>query len=703
MRTLLAVVGLALALACHAQAPDVAWPREVKGADGTVVTLYQPQVESWADNKLAGRAAVAVIRPGEKEPTYGVIELSARTAIDKASDVATLSEVRVTKSSFPGASEEEAKRYLEMMRTAVKKTSWPVSLQALQANLAITQAGSKQKGQAVKNDPPQILFRTAPSMLVLIDGEPALRPGKEAALQRVINTSGLMLQDSATSMNYLWAVGRWWAAALITGDWKPAAIPPASLETARSMLAKQYDPLDGNGADGKPIFDANVTPQLIVATKPTELLQSNGEPRLSPIPATNLLFVSNSRNDILFDLNGQAYYVLISGRWFSAKTMNGPWSFVPGGSMPPDFAKIPPDHPMGDMLLSIPGTPQAREAAIANQIPQTASVQRDVQPTPVVFDGGQPQWKPIDGTALSYAPNAPTPVIRVDPKSYYMVQNGVWFVATAPGGPWAVAAAVPAVIYSIPPSSPVHYVTYVRVYSSNTTTVFVGYTPGYYGTVMTTDGVVVYGTGYYYPAYIGTYWYPYPPSYGWGVGFTVGFMWGYGMGGGWGYPCCYGGGGGVYVSHHNNINIDNSYNRWGNRAQAGQLPANRGQTKQVGNTTVAKGANNNVYAGRDGQVYRRDEGGDWQKHNGRGEGWSDVDRGERPSQQPAGDRDRGGAARPSQQPAETRGSLDRQAQSRDVGNARAQAYRSGGGYQGGGGARAGGYGGGGGRGGGGRR
>ncbi len=685
MRTLLAILALAVAPAGHAQQPDVAWPREAKAADGTVITVYQPQIESWAENRVAGRAAVAVMRPGEPEPTYGVIELAARTAIDKASDLATLSELRVTKSSFPGAKEEDAKRYLATLRGAVTKTSWPVSVQALQANLAVTQARSKQKAQAVKNDPPQILFRTTPSMLVLVDGEPALRPVKEvASLQRVINTTGLMLQDTQSSMLYLWALGRWWAAAIPAGDWKPAAIPPASVEQARSMLAKQYDPLDGSGADGKPMFDAGVVPQIIVATKPTELLQSNGEPRLSPIPGTELLFVSNSRNDILFDLKGQAYYVLISGRWFSAKTMNGPWSFVPGKSLPPDFARIPPDHSMGDLLMSVPGTPQAREAAIANEIPQTATVQRDVQPTAVAFDGGQPQWKPIEGTALSYAPNAPTPVIRVDAKSYYMVQNGVWFVATAPGGPWAVAASVPAVIYTIPASSPVHYVTYVRVYGSTPTTVYVGYTPGYYGTVMTTDGVVVYGTGYYYPAYIGTYWYPYPPSYGYGVGFTVGFMWGFAAGGGWGHPCCYGGGGGVYVSHRN-VNIDNSYNRWGDRAQAGQLPGNRAGTRQVGNTTVAKGANNNVYAGRDGQVYRKGEGGDWQQYNGRGEGWSDVNRGERPA-----------GERPSQQPAETRSSLDRQAQSRDVGNARAQDYRSGGGYQGGGGARAGGFGGGGG-------
>src|SRR5207248_1492579 len=86
------------------------------------------------------------------------------------------------------------------------------------------------------------------------------------------------------------------------------------------------------------------------------------------------------------------------------------------------------------------------------------------------------------------------------------------------------------------------------------------------------------GTGYYYPAYVGTYWYPYPPTYGYGAGFTVGFFWGFAMAG---YrPCCYGGGG-VYVSHHTNINIDNSYNRWGNRAQAGQLPANRAQRKRA--------------------------------------------------------------------------------------------------------------------------
>ena len=697
-------VVLACLVACcaaWAQALDVAWPREVKAADGTVITVYQPQVESWADNNLSGRAAVAVKRPNEKEPHYGVIELAARTAVDKSADLVTLSSVRITKSSFPGASQEESQKYLAALRASVTKQSWPVSAQALQANLAVTQARSKQKTVEVKNDPPQIIFRNVPSMLVIVDGEPALRPAKDVpALWRVINTGALILQDPTTKTHYLWAVGRWFEAKDVAGEWRPAASPPASVEKARAALGKQFDPLEGKTADGKSVFEAGTVPQIIVATKPTELLQSKGEPQLLPIPGTQLLYMANSPNDIFLELGPQTYFVLISGRWFSAKALTGPWAYVPGKSLPGDFARIPPNHQMADVLVSVPGTPQAHEAAIANDIPQTASVQRDVQPTPPVFDGGKPQWKAVDKTPLDYAPNTAAPVIRVDPKTYYMVQNGVWFAATAPEGPYVVATTVPSVIYTIPASSPIHYVTYVRVYGSTPTAVVVGYTPGYYGTVTTVDNVVVYGTGYAYPVYVGTVYYPPPPTYGFAFGFTVGMMWGFAMSPPYHYPCCYGGGG-VYVSHHNHINIDNSYNRWGGKSSTVTGPGGKtAKTTQVGQTTLAKGAgSNDVYAGRDGQVYRRDDAGQWQQYGGKGQGWSDMDRpqgGERPQQQPAGTRER---AQPTS--AETRQSLDRQHQSREAGAQRAQDFRQAGpsGFQGGGGYR----GGGGGRGGGGRR
>ena len=62
--------------------------------------------------------------------------------------------------------------------------------------------------------------------------------------------------------------------------------------------------------------------------------------------------------------------------------------------------------------MSVAGTPQAREAVIANTIPQTATVKRN-EATLVPRYDGEPQFKPIVGTPLQYAINSPTPVIRV--------------------------------------------------------------------------------------------------------------------------------------------------------------------------------------------------------------------------------------------------------------------------------------------------
>ncbi len=134
------------------------------------------------------------------------------------------------------------------------------------------------------------------------------------------------------------------------------------------------------------------------------------------------------------------------------------------------------------MLVSVPNTPEAKEAAIAATIPQTATV---------------------SGTSLNYAVNTATPVIEVDSSNFYAVSNGVWFVAGSALGPWTVATAVPGIIYTIPVSSPIHYVTYVQIYSYTPTSVVVGYTPGYMGVAISPDGTVVYGTGYVYPAYVG--------------------------------------------------------------------------------------------------------------------------------------------------------------------------------------------------------
>src|SRR4029077_9542547 len=52
------------------------------------------------------------------------------------------------------------------------------------------------------------------------------------------------------------------------------------------------------------------------------------------------------------------------------------------------------------------------------------------------------------------------------------------------------------------------------VYGATDKVVYVGYTPGYMGTVVSPDGVVVFGTGYSYQPCVGTVYYPGSVSYG---------------------------------------------------------------------------------------------------------------------------------------------------------------------------------------------
>ena len=226
--------------------------------------------------------------------------------------------------------------------------------------------------------------------------------------------------------------------------------------------------------------------------------------------------------------------MLLAGRWFRSSAMAGPWAFVASNALPDDFAKIPPTSRAGAVLSAVAGTQQSREAMIETTIPQTATIPLANGPQFTAKFDGAPQFVAIPGTALSYASNAAVPIIQTAPNAYYAAVAGVWFAASAATGPWSIATSVPASIYSIPPSSPVYAVTYMRIYGATADAVFAGYTPGYLGAVRTAAGTVVYGTGYNYTPWIGNVWYPAPATYGVAaapvynkyVGYTYGFAMG---------------------------------------------------------------------------------------------------------------------------------------------------------------------------------
>jgi hypothetical protein len=524
-----------------AAADGLHWPRVVVAGD-TTFTIYQPQIDKFENAMLEARAAVKVeTAVGDKTQTaYGVVWFSAHTQIDKENDLVELFDIQVTRANFPTA-QDKTEEYLETFRKNTEPTR-TISLERVEANLAVTQADRKGNAVPLKNDPPKIYYRSSPALLVLIDGDPALRPVEGASgLQRVVNTKSLILEAGGTY--YMSLADRWLQAASATGPWQLSAAAPAPVSAVRDAIAKdenqtQVDLLEDPGEEVKAVLAEGKSPEIIVSTAPAELLVTSGKPQMKPIAGTQLLYVDNTTGDIFIDLKDQNYYVTLAGRWYRSKSLeNGPWQFVEGDHLPPDFAKIPDTDPKASVLATVPGTPASQEAVIANSIPQTAEVNREEAKYEAKYDG-EPKFDDVPDTPIQYAVNSPTPVVRITPTSYYSVQGGVWFAGGSPYGPWQVATVVPSVIYTIPTASPIHYVTYVRVYRYTPTTVWFGYTPGYLGTCYSPWGTVVYGTGWYYRPWIGSAWYGAPWTYGFGVGVSWSPWTGWNVGFGWGgyYP-----------------------------------------------------------------------------------------------------------------------------------------------------------------------
>ena len=502
---------------------DEAWPRKATRGDETI-SMYQPQVEAWEGDELRAYAALALVSKANKTTKYGVVWFTAQTEVDKVNRQVTLDDFQITKVKFPLLEAKEAD-YQAFLQAKLPGKSKVIALDRLEAALAASdseQAGIK--ALQVNNDPPKVIFTVKPSLLVLVDGPPRYKD-VGTNLQQMLNTRATILHDTKENEYYLSVMDGWLQAPdLLAGPWSlTSKIPDEMKEIAKGIQAQQQ----AKAAEGttppslKQADKDGKVPWIYVSVGPAKLLVTEGPPQFEIIPGVELEYVKNTTANIFRDTKKLDYYILLAGRWFGSKSLeNGPWEFDDGKILPEKFAAIPESSPRAGVLASIPGTGPAKEALIANAIPQTAAITRDQAQLLVKYDG-DPQFKNIEGTNLQYAVNSATPVIQVDDKNYYAVENAVWFVGAAPAGPWTVATSVPAAIYSIPPSSSLHYVTYVKVYRSTPDVVYVGYTPGYYGTVVSsTTSTVVYGTGWYYPPYVGGYWYGAPYTYGGGVAST---------------------------------------------------------------------------------------------------------------------------------------------------------------------------------------
>lgn len=380
-------------------------------------------------------------------------------------------------------------------------------------------------GADYRNDPPKVIVTGSPAILLLLDGEPRLQEVGSSGLQKVVNTAFPVIFDPRTRQYWLYGSTVWFTTRdLLHGAWAAAASAPANI----ADLVRDTHTLDSEQADaGKRATPAQLrTATIFVATEPTELIVTEGAPHYSPLVGGEILYVTNTDSDIFMEVTTQRHFLVISGRWFAGPSLQGPWSFIAPEDLPRAFAEIPDDSPKADDLAFVAGTARAKDALLDSVIPQTAEVSRRDASIDVQYDGA-PKFSPIPNTSLDYAENTASQVIRSGGR-YYACEEGVWYVAPSPSGPWSVSDARPAGIDALPPSSPVYNTKFVYVFDATPDFVRAGYLPGYRWS-LPYHGVIVYGTGWRYRGWYGRYYYPRPATWGFCVRYTPWLGWSYGM------------------------------------------------------------------------------------------------------------------------------------------------------------------------------
>jgi hypothetical protein len=460
----LLIAGLFVGSGCLAQ-EESGWPREFSAADGSSVVIYQPQLDDLEGNRLSGRAALSVRLADGETPAFGVVWFASRIQTDRDTREVAILDVEITRVRFAEATDEQQAALASLIESRAPSWNLQMSLDRMLTALGVSER-RQEVSEGLNNQPPQIFFRTEPTVLLVLEGEPILTAIEGSDLEAVVNTPAVVIHDPAAGRFYLFGdIDTWYTAASALGPWTRASSVPSRI----AALAPEIEEDESEEEAGEVTL-----PAILVVTEPSELIVSDGRPEFAPLAGGELLYMSNTDSDVVMEIETQQHFVLLSGRWFAGPSMDGPWTFVAPDQLPESFLAIETDSEVAHLRAWVAGTEEAEEAVLDAQIPQTAAIRRD-STTEVTWDG-EPQFEQIEGTRLSYAVNTPDQVLEHGGR-YYAVSEAVWYESESPTGPWSVATEVPSEIYNQPPSSPTYNTSYVRVFDSTPEVVYVGYFP----------------------------------------------------------------------------------------------------------------------------------------------------------------------------------------------------------------------------------
>ena len=375
----------------YSTATDTAhWPQTIEGKDGTV-TVYQPQPEKLSGKTLSGRAAMSIQLKNQKDPIWGVFWFESDIETDRSDDSATLSNLVVKEVRWPDSSDTGEERFSAFVEKELEDSVFTTTISQLRATLAASDK-AQQSLEDLKHEAPDILFSDELAVLLSYDGKPKFQ---------AIEKSDYVAANKDETKFYLSSGSGWYAANDAMGPWTTTKDVPSDL----AKLVKQEE------------SKTTKTPIIIATTEATELISTDGSAKWKSLVGGQIMYVENTETPWLREIASGEMYVLLSGRWFSSKAVDGPWKFVRPDKLPKSFSEIPPESELGGLRTSVAGTDEANEAVMDTQIPQTAAVKRHGTTISVDYDG-EPKFEAIKGTEVSYAVNTASQVLMINERYY---------------------------------------------------------------------------------------------------------------------------------------------------------------------------------------------------------------------------------------------------------------------------------------------
>ena len=206
-----------------------------------------------------------------------------------------------------------------------------------------TEEGEKLKSKVV----PRIIVATEPTELILSEGTPKYAPISSTNLTYLSNTDSNVIMDVSNQKYYVLITGRWFCGpSLEKGPWEfvPSNKLPADFMKIPlgSDMGHVLAFVEGTEEAQEAVEDAQIPQTAAIKRSATINVTYDGEPKFEKIQGTGMEYAVNTQFSVIHCQT--MYYCCDQAVWYEAHQPRGSWTV--STAVPKEIYSIPPSSPV---------------------------------------------------------------------------------------------------------------------------------------------------------------------------------------------------------------------------------------------------------------------------------------------------------------------------------------------------------------------